>query len=108
MCLAWGALIPIAVVIATFRSVYGMGTWWFHLHRMLNILGFLVSLAGVAVGVYLDPGEGGLTWQHKIIGITVNVAALVQVQQGDRPFSLVLACHVPIVCSVSVQHCQLM
>lgn len=79
MCLAWGALIPIAVVIATFRSVRGAGTWWFHLHSVFNILGFLVSLAGLGVGVYLDPGEGGLVWQHKIIGITVNVAAFVQV-----------------------------
>ena len=79
MCLAWGALIPIAVVIATFRTVRGAGTWWFHLHSIFNILGFLVSLAGLAVGVYLDPGEGGLVWQHKIIGITVNVLACVQV-----------------------------
>lgn len=80
MCLAWGALIPIGVVVAAFRTVRGAGTWWFHLHRVLNILGFLVSLAGLSVGVYLDPGEGGLVWQHKIIGITVNVLAFVQVQ----------------------------
>lgn len=79
MCLAWGALIPIGVVIATFRTVRGASPWWFHLHRLLNILGLLVSLAGLSVGVYLSPGEGGLTWQHKIIGITVNVLAVVQV-----------------------------
>lgn len=80
MCLAWGALIPIGVVVAAFRTVRGAGTWWFHLHRLLNIVGFLVSLAGISVGVYLDPGEGGLVWKHKIIGITVNVLAFVQVQ----------------------------
>lgn len=80
MCLAWGALIPIGVVLATFRTVRGAGTWWFHLHSVFNILGFLVSLAGLGVGVYLDPGQGGLVWQHKIIGITVNVAACVQVK----------------------------
>ena len=79
MCLAWGFLIPLGVVIACFRTVRGMGTWWFHLHRALQLLGFLVSLAGLSVGVYLDPGEGGLFWQHKIIGIAVNVLALVQV-----------------------------
>ncbi|KAL3130178.1 hypothetical protein ABBQ38_008483 [Trebouxia sp. C0009 RCD-2024] len=82
MCLAWGFLIPVGVVIACFRTVRGMGTWWFHLHRALQILGFLVSLAGLSVGVYLDPNEGGLKWQHKIIGITVNVMALVQVLAG--------------------------
>lgn len=80
MCLSWGFLIPLGVVIACFRTVRGMGTWWFHLHRALQILGFLVSLAGLAVGVYLDPGQGGLFWQHKIIGVTVNVLALVQVR----------------------------
>ena len=79
MCLAWGFLIPLGVVIACFRTVRGMGTWWFHLHRALQLLGFLVSLAGLSVGVYLDPGEGGLFWRHKIIGIAVNVLALVQV-----------------------------
>ena len=79
MCLAWGFLIPVGVVIACFRTVRGLGTWWFHLHRALQTLGFLVSLAGLSVGVYLDPNEGGLKWQHKIIGITVNVLALVQV-----------------------------
>jgi len=68
MCLSWGFLIPLGVVIACFRTVRGMGTWWFHLHRAL------------AVGVYLDPGQGGLFWQHKIIGVVVNVLALVQVR----------------------------
>lgn len=56
-----------------------MGTWWFHLHRALALLGFLISVAGLGVGVYLDPGVGGLFWQHKIIGITVEVMSLVQV-----------------------------
>ncbi|KAL0045079.1 hypothetical protein WJX82_007718 [Trebouxia sp. C0006] len=48
----------------------------------LLLLGFLASLAGLSVGVYLDPGRGGLVWQHKIIGIAVNMAALIQVGAG--------------------------
>jgi len=79
MCLAWGFLAPFGIVIACFRTVRGMGAWWFHLHRALLLLGFLASLAGLSVGVYLDPGRGGLVWQHKIIGIAVNMAALIQV-----------------------------
>lgn len=79
MCLAWGFLIPLGVVIACFRTVYGLSSWWFHLHRALQLLGFIVSVVGMSVGVYLDTGEGGLVWQHKIIGITVNTLALVQV-----------------------------
>lgn len=99
MCLAWGALIPIGVVIATFRTVRGAGAWWFHLHRVLNIVGLLVSLAGLSVGVYLDPGEGGLTWKHKIIGITVNVLAVVQVCCSDITPA---TCHKLLVPSVNL------
>ncbi len=98
MCLSWGFLIPLGVVIACFRTVRGMGTWWFHLHRALQTLGFLVSLAGLAVGVYLDPGQGGLFWQHKIIGVVVNVLALVQVR-----FMLSFAQHMDCSCLSSVQ-----
>lgn len=79
MCISWGCLIPLGVVIACFRTVRGSDSWWFHLHRILALLGFLISVAGLAVGVYLDPEVGGLFWQHKIIGIVVNVLALVQV-----------------------------
>ncbi|DBB00678.1 TPA: hypothetical protein ACH3X3_002352 [Trebouxia sp. C0006] len=82
MCISWGCLIPLGVVIACFRTVRGSDSWWFHLHRILALLGFLISVAGLAVGVYLDPGVGGLFWQHKIIGIVVNVLALVQVAAG--------------------------
>ena len=97
MCLAWGALIPIGVVIATFRTVWGAGAWWFHMHRLLNTLGLLVSLAGLSVGVYLSPGEGGLTWKHKIIGITVNVLAVGQVCCSH--ITPLLDCTVAVTCS---------
>lgn len=78
MCLAWGFLIPVGPLLAFAQcAVWAPGGST--LHRALQILGFLVSLAGLSMGVYLDPNEGGLKWQHKIIGITVNVLALVQV-----------------------------
>ena len=70
---------PHRVVVACFRTVYGLSNWWFYLHRALQLHGFNVSIAGMSVGIYLDPGEGGLVWQHKIIGISVNRLALVQV-----------------------------
>lgn len=77
MCLAWGFLIPLGVLIAAFRSVSRGSAWWFYLHIALQTLGYLVSLAGVTVGAYLTIDEK-LQWQHRIIGITVNVAAGVQ------------------------------
>lgn len=78
MCLAWGFLIPLGVVIAAFRGVSRGSAWWFYVHITLQTLGYLVSLAGVAVGAYLAIDEK-LQWQHRVIGITVNVAAGVQV-----------------------------
>ena len=77
MCLAWGFLIPLGVLIAAFRSVTGGRAWWFYVHITLQTLGYLVSLAGVSVGAYLAIDEK-LQWQHKVIGITVNVAAGLQ------------------------------
>ena len=77
MALAWGFLIPLAIVIAAFRGVSRGSAWWFYVHITLNTLGYLVSLAGVSVGAYLAIDQK-LQWQHKVIGITVNVAAGVQ------------------------------
>ena len=48
MCLARGFLIALGVVIACFRTVYGLSNWWVHLHRALKLLGYIVSLAGLA------------------------------------------------------------
>ena len=80
MCLAWGCLIPIGVVIAAFRSLAGYSSWWFYLHVSLQSLGFLVSLAGVTVGSYLNRNEK-LQWQHRNIGITVTTLAGLQVKR---------------------------
>lgn len=77
MCLAWGFLIPLGILIAAFRSLSGGSAWWFYLHIPLNVLGYLVSLAGVTVGAYLTIDEK-LQWQHRVIGITVTVAAGLQ------------------------------
>ena len=78
MCLGWGCLIPIGIVIAAFRSVRGFSSWWFYVHATLQTLGFLVALAGITVGAYLEIDQK-LQWQHRVIGITVTVLGGVQV-----------------------------
>ena len=78
MCLGWGCLIPIGVVIAAFRTVRGFRSWWFYLHATLQVTGFLVALAGITVGTYLEIDQK-LQWQHRVIGITVTVLGGLQV-----------------------------
>lgn len=80
LCLAWGFLIPAGIVIASFRSVAKLGSaWWYYVHVVFQIVGFLASLAGVAVGCYF-PANEELMVRHKVIGIVVNALAGLQVK----------------------------
>ena len=51
------------------------------MHVSFQIIGFLMSLAGIAVGTYF-PADEKLMVQHKIIGIVVNVVAGLQVSKS--------------------------
>lgn len=81
LCLAWGFLIPAGIVVAAFRTVTRQSNaWWYYVHVSFQIIGFLMSLAGIAVGTYF-PANEKLMVQHKIIGIVVNVVAGLQVSK---------------------------
>lgn len=80
MGLGWGFFIPAAIVVASFRTLAKLGSsWWFYVHISLAVLGYLLTLAGVAVACYF-PSDETLQHQHKIIGIVVTVFAGVQVR----------------------------
>lgn len=82
LCLAWGWFIPAGIVIASFRSLTRLGSnWWYYLHISFQIIGLLLSLAGITVGTYF-PANEKLMVQHKKIGIVVNVVAGLQVRHG--------------------------
>ena len=84
LCLAWGWFIPAGIVIASFRSLTRLGSnWWYYLHIAFQIIGLLLSLAGITVGTYF-PANEKLMVQHKQIGIVVNVVAGLQVRLLDR------------------------
>ena len=83
LCLAWGWFIPAGIVIASFRSLTRLGSnWWYYLHISFQIIGLLLSLAGITVGTYF-PANEKLMVQHKKIGIVVNVVAGLQVRLLD-------------------------
>lgn len=59
-----------------------LSTWWFHLHRALATLGFILAIVGAASGGGLADDDyhsnnGGSA--HKALGILAIVAAALQV-----------------------------
>ena len=60
-----------------------LSTWWFHLHRALATLGFILAIVGAATGGGLADDDyhsnnGGSA--HKALGILAIVAAALQVE----------------------------
>ena len=108
LCLAWGFFIPAGIVVAAFRTVTKLGSaWWYYVHVSFQTIGFLLSLAGIAVGCYF-PADDKLMVQHKIIGIVVNVVAGLQVIFAQFTIRLslkALTCNTCILCK---QHLLLM
>lgn len=82
-------------MIAAFRSITKPGaSWWFYVHVVFASGGFLLTLAGVAVGCYF-PADNALMVQHKIIGIVVTVVGGLQVMLPRDPplaFSTMASC----------------
>ena len=79
LCLGWGFFIPAGTVIAAFRTMTKLGaSWWYYVHVVFASGGFLLTLAGIAVGCYF-PADNALMVQHKIIGIVVTAVGGLQV-----------------------------
>ena len=91
--MAWGFFIPAGIVVAAFRTVTKLGSaWWYYVHVSFQIIGFLMSLTGIAVGCYF-PADEKLMVQHKIIGIVVNVVAGLQVIFSQSVLLAIIAAH---------------
>ena len=81
LCLAWGFFIPLAIVIASFRSMLKLNAnCWYYAHIVLAITGLLASLAGVTIPCYFDFAFTKRMKQHRIIGIIATVLAGIQVR----------------------------
>lgn len=89
MALAWAILVPLGIGASILRKILPLPDgMWFQVHRGLNSLGLLFTIAGFAIAVYLIGDEGGdsakhfQTVRHRKVGLTVFLFAIVQALSG--------------------------
>ncbi|KAG1680198.1 hypothetical protein FOA52_000312 [Chlamydomonas sp. UWO 241] len=94
MLAAWIGLIPVAVIAARHRWVFGEAKFrdvhvWFHIHRGLNLIGVLIFVIGFSYAWSYLPGSGegnpvgGAAGRaHMVIGTMVMVLVALQVLLG--------------------------
>lgn len=51
MLLSYGFLVPLAIVVAVLRHTKQLSSRWFHLHRAIQTVAFLISLVGIKVAI---------------------------------------------------------
>lgn len=82
MVAAWCLLLPCGIAAAIFREAWRGEGSWFRMHWVLQVLGLILAVAGLAVVVALLPSGsthfGGTNAAHKIIGLVVMVIAVMQ------------------------------
>lgn len=76
--LGWGILMPIGAIIARYCKEYD--PFWFYSHISLQVLGFILGLAGTIIGFSLeDNGLESDVSKHKALGISILVFGCLQV-----------------------------
>ena len=79
MMLAWGAMLPIGILMARLKGCFSDGAW-FKIHMILQISGFSLALCGFIVIVVTkvvakDPHFSG---PHARLGLAVTIMSIVQ------------------------------
>lgn len=76
----WGVLLPIGTIIA--RYFQHKDPLWFYLHIVIQLLGYLIGLAGVLAGISLYNKLHSDFRSHKGLGIFVLVLGSLQVSSS--------------------------
>ena len=84
MALAWGFFAPVAIVSAICRRLIPGEGVWFQIHRFVNVLCCILTIAGfgVAVAAYSGAGIPHFSGTHQRIGVTIFIIVLLQVLNG--------------------------
>ena len=80
----WGIATPIAILSSVFRDMFKVEGRWFMVHRTLNLLTFVLTVAAVTLAFVLfrTSGQTHFTKAHHVIGMIVFILACVQVVGG--------------------------
>jgi len=83
MVLAWGVLIPLAVLMARFGRI--KDPLWFKVHRAFNTLGIVLGFVGIIVAFLMISAGHFLAVGHALIGVLVTLLGVQQVNAFCRP-----------------------
>eukprot|EP01018_Ginkgo_biloba_P007678 Gb_30013 [translate_table: standard] len=77
----WGILLPIGAMIARYlRSFKHADPAWFYLHAFCQTSGYILGVAGSAIGLKLGSYSKGIVFsQHRNIGISLFIVGTLQV-----------------------------
>jgi hypothetical protein len=78
---SWGILIPMGAMIARYLRVFeAADPAWFYLHITCQLSGYILGVAGWALGLKLGSESKGITYSaHRNIGIAIFCLATLQV-----------------------------
>ena len=89
MFIAWSIFVPLAVGTALLRNFLPLPNgMWFQIHRILNSIAVLCTIAGFSIAVHNINEEQGSTakhfstYQHHTIGLVIFIFAIVQSLTG--------------------------
>jgi Eukaryotic cytochrome b561 len=89
MFISWSILVPLAVGTAMLRNFLPLPTgMWFDIHRILNTVAVVCTIAGFSIAVRNINMEQGSTakhfsnYKHSKIGLTIFIFAVVQALTG--------------------------
>jgi DOMON domain/Eukaryotic cytochrome b561 len=89
MAISWSILVPLAVGTALLRNFLPLPTgMWFQIHRILNTLAVVFTIAGFGIAVHIINQEQGSaakhfsTYQHHKMGLVIFIFALLQAISG--------------------------
>ena len=73
----WGVLLPIGAIVA--RYFKRSDPLWYYIHAVVQLIGFLIGLAGVVAGVALYDKLHADVSAHRGLGIFILVLGILQV-----------------------------
>ncbi|KAJ4815263.1 Cytochrome b561 and DOMON domain-containing protein [Rhynchospora pubera] len=78
---AWGIILPVGVLKARYiKSLNPSSPAWFHVHKTCQSIGYIIGVAGFALGLKLGSESKGITHHgHRIMAIVLFCFATIQV-----------------------------
>ena len=89
MTVAWGFIVPLAILMARFAKILPWQKWprqldnqtWWHSHWVAQTVAVFLTFLGVGI-VYFDSGNSGSYTLHRVLGYAIMVLGMLQLLSG--------------------------